>query len=193
MSDTGQPRDNHAGPPPGTPAGPPHEDQAGPPRGDPAGPPGNDQGDAEQAALRARIAELEDLRLRALADLDNLRKRCARDVAQAHAEERYRVVREWLPVLDNLERALAQTDADPGAIIEGVRAVRDQAAAIVARLGFPRRDDLGEVFDPARHDAIGSRSDTDAPAGTVIEVLQPGYGTGDHQLRPALVVVAKGD
>jgi molecular chaperone GrpE len=52
---------------------------------------------------------------------------------------------------------------------------------------------LGEAFDPARHDAIGSRSGTEAPAGTVVEVLQPGYGRGDQQLRPALVVVAKDD
>jgi molecular chaperone GrpE len=209
MSDAGQPWGNHGGPPWDRPPGPPREDQNGPPRGgqagrpgedqagrpgeDQAGRPGDDRGEAEQAALRARVAELEDQRLRALADLDNLRKRCARDVARAHAEERFRVVREWLPVLDNLDRALAQTDADPAAIVEGVRAVRDQAAAIVARLGFPRRDDLGEIFDPSRHDAIGSRSDTDAQAGTVIEVLQPGYGSGDHQLRPALVVVAKGD
>jgi molecular chaperone GrpE len=168
-------------------------DQPGEQPRDQRGGPAGGVGEGELAALRARISELEDLRLRALADLDNLRKACARDVARAHAEERFRVVREWLPVVDNLERALAQAEGDPAAIVEGVRAVRDQATAIIARLGFPRRDDLGEQFDPSRHDAIGSRSGTDAPAGTVIEVLQPGYGGGDHQLRPALVVVAKGD
>ena len=63
---------------------------------------------------------------------------------------------DWLPVLDNLDLALAHAGADPGAIIDGVRAVRDQARAVLQRLGFPRRDDLGAVFDPARHEAVGS-------------------------------------
>jgi molecular chaperone GrpE len=142
-------------------------------------------------ALQARIAELEDQRLRALAEMDNVRKRCARDVERARSGERARVAGEWLPVLDNLELALAHADADPAVIIDGVRAVRDQAAGVLQRLGFPRRDDLGTVFDPSRHDAIGSRAGTDAEPGTVVEVLRPAYGEGDHQLRPALVVVAK--
>jgi molecular chaperone GrpE len=172
------------------PAGQPACEEPGRP---PAGPGQAASAQPGTGALRARIAELEDLRLRAVADLDNLRKSCARDIARARAEERLRVAREWLPVLDNLDRALAQANADPAAIVAGVGAVRDQAAAIVARLGYPRRNDLGEAFDPARHDAIGSRSGTDAAAGTVVEVLQPGYGRGDQQLRPALVVVAKDD
>jgi molecular chaperone GrpE len=142
-------------------------------------------------ALRARIAELEDQRLRALADVDNVRKRCAREMERARSEERVRVAADWLPVLDNLDLALAHAGADPAAIIDGVRAVRDQAAGVLQRQGFPRRDDMGRVFDPARHEAIGSRAGTDAPAGTVVEVLRPAYGEGDHQLRPALVVVAK--
>ncbi|MGO9781618.1 MAG: nucleotide exchange factor GrpE [Streptosporangiaceae bacterium] len=141
-------------------------------------------------ALQARIAELEDQQLRALADVDNMRKRCARDIERARSGERARVASEWLPVLDNLDLALAHADADPAVIIDGVRAVRDQAASVVQRLGFPRRDDVGTVFDPSRHDAIGSRAGTDAKAGTVVEVLRPAYGEGDHQLRPALVVVA---
>jgi molecular chaperone GrpE len=148
---------------------------------------------APDSDLQARIAELEDQRLRALADLDNTRKRCARDIDRARSEERARVAAEWLPVLDNLDLALAHADADPAVIIDGVRAVRDQAAGVVQRLGFPRRDDVGAVFDPSRHDAVGSRAGTDAKAGTVVEVLRPAYGEGDTQLRPALVVVAKDD
>jgi molecular chaperone GrpE len=142
-------------------------------------------------ALQARVAELEDQRLRALADLDNMRKRCARDIERARSEERARAAGEWLPVLDNLDLALAHADADPAVIIDGVRAVRDQAAGVLQRLGFPRRDDMGTVFDPSRHDAVGSRAGTGAQAGTVVEVLRPAYGEGDHQLRPAQVVVAK--
>jgi molecular chaperone GrpE len=154
-----------------------------------------DGGPAEPApsrdALQARIAELEDQRLRALADADTVRKRCARDLERARSEERGRVAADWLPVLDNLDLALEHAGADPAAIIEGVRAVSDQAAGVLRRQGFPRRDDLGRVFDPSLHEAIGSRAGTDAPAGTVVEVLRPAYGEGDHQLRPALVVVAK--
>jgi len=141
----------------------------------------------------ARIAELEDQRLRALADLDNLRKKCARQVSEARARSRSDVAQLWLPVLDNLDRALAHSDADPGSIIEGVRAVRDQALSVLAGLGFPRRDDLGTRFDPARHDAVASRPDPAAPEGSVVEVLRPGYGEGDSQLRPAQVVVAKAE
>lgn len=146
---------------------------------------------AEAAA--ARIAWLEDQRLRALADLDNLRKRCASQVSGARAETRAEVARRWLPVIDNLERALAHAQADPGAIIEGVRAVRDQAESILAGLGFPRRDDLGARFDPARHEAVASRPDPQAPDGSVVEVVLPGYGDGSGQLRPAQVVVSRAD
>jgi molecular chaperone GrpE len=141
--------------------------------------------------LLDRIAELEDLRLRALADLDNLRKRCASQVSQAKQETRAAVAREWLPVIDNLDRALAHAQADPDAVIEGVRQVREQAIGVLARLGYPRRDDLGAMFDPARHDAVATRSDSSARDGSVVEVIQPGYGERDHQLRPAQVVVAR--
>jgi molecular chaperone GrpE len=141
--------------------------------------------------LLDRIAELEDLRRRALADLDNLRKRCAAQVARAQAETRAAVAREWLPVVDNLERALAASTADPAAIIDGIRAVREQALNVLARLGYPRRDDLGTTFDPARHDAVATRADPAGADGSVVEVIQPAYGEGDHQLRPAQVVVAR--
>jgi molecular chaperone GrpE len=143
------------------------------------------------AELEARIAELEDQRLRALADLDNVRKRCAVQVSRAEAETRAAVAREWLPVVDNLDRALAYSTADPAAIIEGIKAVRTQALDVLARLGFPRRDDLGARFDPARHEAVASRPDPGAEDGSVVEVIRPGYGEGDHQLRPAQVVVAR--
>src|SRR5262249_55486564 len=100
--------------------------------------------------------------------------------------------RDWVRVLDTLAGALEHAGTDPGAIIEGVRAVRDQAVDLVSRLGFPRRDDLGTRFDPARHDAVASIPFADAPPGTVVEVVQPAYGDGDRQLRPAQVVVARG-
>jgi molecular chaperone GrpE len=149
--------------------------------------------EAELAELRTRVREVEDLRLRALADLDNLRKRCATQIGQAAAEARASVAAEWLPVVDNLDRALDHSQADSDAIIEGVRSVRDQALRILASLGYPRRDDVGASFDPARHDAVAVHSDPGVAAGTVIDVVRPGYGDGKHQLRPAQVVVAKAE
>lgn len=147
---------------------------------------------AEQAA---RIAELEhelaDTRLRALADLDNARKRCTAQIRQAEADTRAAVATQWLPVVDSLDLALAHAQADPASIIEGVHAVRDQALNVLAGLGFPRRDDRGTRFDPARHEAVASRPDPGAGADLVAEVIRPAYGEGDRQLRPAQVVVAR--
>ena len=169
---------------------PPEPDSA---ESDRSGPAGAQAPQAEPAvASERRIAELEDLRLRALADLDNMRKKCASQVSRAEAETRARVALQWLPVVDNLERALAHAQADPGSIVDGFNAIRNQAVSVLAQLGYPRRDDdLGAEFDPARHEAIASREDPAAPEGSIVEVVAPAYGEGDRQLRPAQVVVAR--
>jgi molecular chaperone GrpE len=156
----------------------------------PAQPAGTAAGDAIPDPA-ARIAELEDLRLRALADLDNLHKRCAAQVSRAVEDTKAAVARQWLPIIDSLDLALAHATADPATIVDGVKAVRAQALDLLAHLGFPRRDDRGARFDPARHEAVASRSDPGAEADLVAEVIRPGYGEGDHQLRPAQVVVAR--
>ena len=145
--------------------------------------------EARLADAQIRFAEAEDQRLRALADLDNVRKRSAAQVQRSEAETRAQVARQWLPVVDNLERALEHAAADPHTIIEGVRAVRQQALGVLAGLGYPRRDDTGVTFDPARHEAVASTADPRFPPGTVVQVVLPGYGEGEHQLRPAQVVV----
>jgi molecular chaperone GrpE len=149
--------------------------------------------EARLAASQARLAEAEDQRLRALADLDNLRKRGAAQVERAEADARAQVARQWLPVVDNLERALEHAAADPRTIVEGIQAVRQQALGVLASLGFPRRDDTGATFDPARHEAVAAAYDPRVPPGTVVQVVRPGYGAPDRQLRPAQVVVAKAD
>jgi molecular chaperone GrpE len=149
--------------------------------------------EARLAGLQARLAEAEDQKLRALADLDNLRKRCAAQVERADADARAQVARQWLPVVDNLERALEHAAADPRTIVEGIQAVRQQALGVLAGLGFPRRDDTGATFDPTRHEAIATTYDPRVPPGTVVQVVQAGYGEPNHQLRPAQVVVAKAD
>lgn len=150
----------------------------------------SDQG--EDSEFSAQLAQAQDQLLRALADLDNLRKRCATQVSRARAEASSTVAAEWLPVVDNLDRALSHSEANPDAIIEGVRAVREQALAVLDGLGFGRRADTGEKFDPARHEAVAARPDPSAESGTVLEIVRAGYGEGDHLLRPAQVVVATG-
>ncbi|GES24150.1 hypothetical protein Aple_070490 [Acrocarpospora pleiomorpha] len=133
-----------------------------------------------------KVAELEDRLLRAAADMDNLRKRMAKEVER----ERARATAEWLPVLDNLELALKHAKADPEAVLDGLRAVHEQALAVMNRLGYPRQDDEGAPFDPERHDAVGTVPATTTRPGTVAEVVRPGYGERDRRLRPASVVVA---
>ncbi|MET9338769.1 nucleotide exchange factor GrpE [Nonomuraea sp. NPDC003804] len=152
----------------------------------PAGPLNDDKALIEQ--LESRVSELEDQRLRALAELDNVRKRAAREAEL----ERARVVRQWLPVLDNLDLALQHAGPDD-ALVEGVKVVRDHALALLERLGFPRRDDTGEAFDPSRHEAVGAIAGTETPPGTVVQVVRPRYGEDERQLRPAAVIVSKAD
>jgi molecular chaperone GrpE len=148
------------------------------------------EGEAAQDPLEARVAELEDQWRRALADLDNLRKRFVREVERERADERARVAASWLPVIDHLEMALEHAAANPGSIVEGVRSVRDQAVGLLASLGYPRDEAVGDPFDPNRHEAVTAVADSDAPPGTVLHVIRPGYGGDDRQLRPASVVVA---
>jgi len=145
---------------------------------------------ADTIGAAAALADLEDRWRRALADLDNLRKRYARELARERAAERARVAAEWLPVVDGLDRALAHANDDPRAVVEGVRAVREQALAVLARLGYPRHEEVGVPFDPLQHEAVKVVEDPEAAPGTVVQVLRPGYGQGEHWLRPAAVVVA---
>ncbi|MDH2429919.1 nucleotide exchange factor GrpE [Sphaerisporangium sp. TRM90804] len=159
---------------------------------EPDGPDGPDAGGAGPpgAGVDQRIAELEDRWLRSAAELENLRKRIARDAERIRDEERAQVAREWLGIVDNLDLALRHAAADPSAVVEGVRAVRDQAVALLARLGYPRHDEVGVRFDPSLHDAVGTVEDIDAQAGTVVDVVRPGYGMNGRQLRPASVIVS---
>ncbi|MGW3571785.1 nucleotide exchange factor GrpE [Streptomyces sp. NPDC000941] len=155
----------------------------GPDAADGPAPPGDE--------YTAALAELEDRWRRALADLDNLRKRHARELERERAAERARTATALLPVIDNLELALSHAEADPATIVEGVKAVRDQAVDALARLGYARQDETGVPFDPARHEVVGVVDDPEAEPGTVVQVLRPGYGDTDNQLRPVAVAVAK--
>jgi molecular chaperone GrpE len=185
--------------PPSGPAGPEPPQQAPERDGAPTAPspavaaPDTAADSASAEPAGPTIAEFEDRWRRVAADLDNLRKRYAREVARARAEERERVAAAFLPVLDNIDRALQHAGADPQAIIEGIRAVRDQALAVLAGLGYPRDDAAGVPFDPARHEVVGvvEPHGADLAPGSVAEVLRPGYGGAGRQLRPAAVTVAR--
>lgn len=143
-------------------------------------------------ALEASVAELEDRWRRALAELDNARKRHARELSHEVEAERRRICLAWLPIVDNLELALEHAKDDPASIIVGVRAVRDQAVALLASLGYLRDDETGVPFDPLRHEAAEVVEDPEVPPGTVVRVLRPGYGAPpDRQLRPAAVAVSR--
>ncbi|HEX5200909.1 nucleotide exchange factor GrpE [Paractinoplanes rhizophilus] len=139
------------------------------------------------------VLELEDRWRRAVAELDNLRKRFERQLTEQARTERARTAAAFLPVLDNLELALRHADADPQAIVTGVRAVHAQAIDALAGLGFHRIDTPGVRFDPARHEAAGSVPATDGvQPGTVTEVHRAGYAADDGTLvRPAVVTVAQ--
>jgi molecular chaperone GrpE len=151
----------------------------------------NNSEEREPNEVERRAADLEDHLRRALADLDTLRKRFDREVARERAAERARAAALWLPVVDDLERALEHAGADATSIVEGVSAVRDQALRVLEQLGYRRFDDLGELFDPLRDEAV-SAVDVDAPPGTVVATVRPGYGAQESILRPAAVVVSRG-
>ncbi|MEV0128649.1 nucleotide exchange factor GrpE [Dactylosporangium sp. NPDC050688] len=146
--------------------------------------------DDNTVASAEDIAELTERWRRAAADVENTRKWADRHSARQREEERLAVTAAWLPVLDNLDLALQHAGADPATIVQGVAGVREQAVGVLARLGFMPVGEVGEPFDPVRHEAAEVDRDSDAPPGTVVRVLRPGYGDGDHLLRPAVVAVS---
>lgn len=137
--------------------------------------------------------------LRTAADFDNFRKRTRKDLEDAERRGKEDVIREVLPVLDNLERALAATaslSADAGAaevkgIIDGVKMVTKLFEDQAGRMGLSKVKTVGERFDPGVHDAIQQVETDEHPAGTVIQEIVAGYRLGEKLVRPAMVVVAR--
>ncbi len=151
--------------------------------------------------LQAALARAEqdkkdnwDKYLRAVADLENFRKRGKRDLDDAKADARTKVLKEMLPVVDNLERAVEHADKEgdaAAAIIDGVKLVLRQFLTALERVDVTPVEASGQPFDPNVHEAISQLETDEAPPGTVTQVLQRGYRLGDRLLRPALVVLAK--
>ena len=151
--------------------------------------------EAEKAQLAREKQDNWDRLLRTTADLDNLRKRSRRELDDARTEARTKVLREMLPVMDNLERALehaqSETAAGAASVIEGVKLVLRQFAQALERCDVVAVEAVGKPFDPNLHEAISQVESSEHAPGSVVQALQKGYTIGNRLLRPALVVVAK--
>jgi molecular chaperone GrpE len=153
----------------------------------------------ELSGLRAEVEAHRDRALRALAEVENVRKRLERERDEARTYSITRFARDILTVADNLNRALAafppearaKSDEAVKAVLEGVEATSRELAAALARHGVKPIDAEGQRFDPNLHQAIAEVPAPGAQAGTVVNVVQPGYLIGDRLLRPAMVTVAK--
>jgi molecular chaperone GrpE len=151
--------------------------------------------DAEAPATAAPPEpDYQDQYLRAMAELDNVRKRARRDVAAAEGRGIARLARELLPALDNFSRALDAAEAQPENqdhhLTDGIRLVHAELLSALARVGIEPDSPKGEPFDPHRHEALAQQPVEGAASGTIVEVYSQGYRFGEDVLRPAKVVVA---
>jgi len=142
---------------------------------------------------RAELARVRDQLLRTAADFDNFRKRSRREVEDASKKARDDLLRDMLPVFDNLERAVAHAKVatDVNAMADGIDLVMCQFIDTLGKLGIERIEAKGQPFDPTVHEAIQNLPTADHPPGTVADQVQTGYRMGERLIRPALVVVAK--
>jgi molecular chaperone GrpE len=159
--------------------------------------PAPDEAAVAEGAAQDAVPEEPDYKdkwLRAVAELDNVRKRARRDVGAAESRGIFKLARELLPALDNFERALAAAEAQPENrdhhLTDGIRLVQSELLGALARVGIEPDSPLGERFDPHRHEAVAQQPVDGAEPGTIVEVYSAGYTYGDDVLRPAKVVVA---
>ena len=146
--------------------------------------------DNELEQLRAAMASLREEALRERAELDNQRKRLARDVDQARRFANEKLLSQLLPVLDSLDAGLAAASAETGPLKDGLELTLRQLLKVGEDNGLAQLDPLGQAFDPEWHQAISQIASPGHAAGTVVQVFQKGYALNDRLLRPALVVVA---
>jgi molecular chaperone GrpE len=142
-----------------------------------------------QATLERERDEYLALAQRTQADFENWRKRAAKESAAAGERAKSGLVRELLPVVDNLERALTSAEESEQHLAEGVRLVHSELLAVLERNGVEAFDPQGEKFDPEVHEALSTREEDGAKPGTVLDVVEKGYRANGTVLRPARVVV----
>ena len=148
----------------------------------------------EIEALRSEIEQLRMDSLRERADLENQRRRVARDIEQARRFANEKLLGELLPVLDSLDAGLAAAGTGEGnPLREGLELTKRQLLKVAADNGLVVVDPAGQPFNPEHHQAISQADPGDAAPGTVLQVFQKGYLLNERLLRPALVVVARHD
>jgi len=159
----------------------------------PEAPPADPAPDLDALLRRAEeeVAGLKDAWLRARAELENVRKVAAADVAKAHRYAAEKFAGDLLPVKDALEQTLAAASASPEQLRAGVELTLKQLRSAFERAQVAEVDPTGQKFDPHRHQAM-QMVDADLPPNTVVQVFQKGYVLHDRVLRPAMVAVAKG-
>jgi len=161
----------------------------------PVGEPGAEStSEAALAAAKEEAARHYDQYVRACADLENYRKRAQREKEDLARFANENLIREVLPVLDNLERAVEHASTEEEAakgLLEGVRMTMDQFRKALAKFGVVPIEALGKPFDSAVHEAMGQIESADQPPNTVAQELQKGYLLNDRLLRPALVMVTR--
>lgn len=166
--------------------------QAGPP--EPAQPP------EPSTALEREHTEMKDRLLRTLAEMENLRKRTEREIADSRLYSVTSFARDLLVVADNMRRALetvtpelrGTAEAGVKAVVDGIELTERELLKALEKNGVRQFTPQGEKFDPNLHQAMFEIPDATVPAGSVVQVVQPGYMIGDRVLRPALVGVSKG-
>jgi molecular chaperone GrpE len=144
-------------------------------------------------AAKAEVLRLKEQWMRVAADFDNFRKRTRRDIEDARKAGREELLKELLPVFDNLDRAIqsASRAKDVKAVSDGLSMVLKQFESVLGRIGITRVKTTGTAFDPSVHEAIQQVETDEHPVGTVVAEVQPGYVHGDRLVRAAMVVVAK--
>jgi molecular chaperone GrpE len=150
---------------------------------------------ADAAALAREAGDYKDRLLRTLADMENLRRRTDREVAESRAYGIASFARDLVGVADNIRRALESArDGEGGtkALVDGVELTERELLKVLEKHGVKRFDPHGAKFDPNLHQAMLEVADPNVPAGSVVQVIQPGYMIGDRVLRPAMVGVSKG-
>jgi molecular chaperone GrpE len=144
----------------------------------------------DTGALQTELAVQNGRYLRLAADFDNFRKRTARETERSAAAQKEAFIRELLPVIDNLERALdSDASTSPEQLRQGVRITLEQLTQLLRRHGIERDESLGRPFDPHYHEAVSVRHDPSQPDHVILETFQRGYRRGREVFRPAKVVV----
>jgi molecular chaperone GrpE len=159
------------------------ETKAGDPGSNPASP-------RDQRTLQAELTSERDRYLRLAADFDNFRTRTAREAERSAATQKEAFIRDLLPVIDNLERALgSDVSTSPGQLRQGVQMTLQQLTQLLRLHGVEPEESLGRPFDPSYHEAVSVRHDPSQSDHVILETFQRGYRRGNEVFRPAKVVV----